>query len=477
MTKTKQAEHILVIQLAKLGDYLQTTPLLSALKAQSPTSRLTVLCAPNMVDSAHRTPGVDHVIQFDLAELAKAFKRKNLRLSDRISILRDACAPLAGLRFDRTINLNTSRIAALLSEMVQSKRKDGPTLARDRQSLHFPEWAEFIMKIMTRRRLNRFNLVDLYLTYADAVPTSPRMIYSVERADLDAAKHLLGNERTHRLIGFQLGSRHQDRQWPVKRFAELGRRLLEDRDVELVLLGTDNEKPLGKEFRARLADDAGKASRVRNLMGKTSLPELAGVLTNLDLLITTDTGTMHLAAAVETPILALFMGPALVHETGPYGPGHTIIQVNTRCSPCTEGKSRCPALACRDLLNADPAADVAEWILQGRLSRFGLKNATNSCIQVWTSEMDGFGVTYHPLVPWPLDRETISAMALRERGRRILRPGYRTDRQDLAKELSRYLSPADDISDALAALEKIADPAVRGLIPQKPLPPLKAAAV
>jgi ADP-heptose:LPS heptosyltransferase len=480
MIKTKPDEHILVIQLAKLGDYLQTTPLLSALKAQKPSRRLTVLCAPNQVDPASRTPGVDDVIPIDLAGLAQMAKRKNLRLSDRLSSLRDACEPLAGLRFHRTINLNTSRISALLSEMVQTPRRDGPTLAGDRRSLTRPAWADFIMQVMTRRRLNRFNLVDLYLTYADVVPAAPQMTYTLNRADREAAQRMLGEGRARRLVGFQLGSRHQDRQWPVKQFAELGRRLLQDRDMELVLTGADVETPLGNEFLDHLADETGKLSRVRNLIGKTTLPELAGVLANLDLLVTTDTGTMHLASAMETPILALFMGPALVHETGPYGAGHTVIQVNTPCSPCTEGKSQCPAVLCRDILEPGSVAAVAESILQGRPGRFGPENArkfnNEDCnIQVWTSEMDDFGVAYHPLTPWPLDRETISALALRERGRRIMRPGYRTDRQRLANELSKYLCPVDDVSDALSALEKIADPAVRGMIPQKPVPSMNAA--
>jgi ADP-heptose:LPS heptosyltransferase len=371
--------------------------------------------------------------------------------------------------------------------MVQTDRRDGPTLASDRQALQRPEWAEFIMHVMTRRRLNRFNLVDLYLSYADTVPASPQMTYALNRADREYARRILGAHRSGRLIGIQLGSRHQDRQWPVKQFAELGRRLLRDRDSELVLTGANTEAPLGQEFLNCLADDAGTSNRVRNLMGKTSLPELAGVLANLDLLVTTDTGTMHLAAAMETPILALFMGPALVHETGPYGKGHTIIQVNKPCSPCTEGKSQCPDVACRDILKPDLVTAVAESILRGRPEYFGLENAKkllgeesgypDSGIQVWTSKPDDFGMTYQPLAPWPLDRETISALALRERGRRILRPGYQTNRQSLANELSRYLCPVDDISDALAALEKIADPAVRGMIPQKPLPHLNAAAM
>lgn len=482
MIKAKPEEHILVIQLAKLGDYLQTTPLLSALKAENPTRRLTVLCALNQAETASRTPAVDQVIPLDLAGLSQMAKHGRLNPSEKISAVRDACAPLTDMRFDRIINLNTSRIAALLSDMATAPRREGPTLAPDRRNLNLPRWADFVMQVMTRRRLNRFNLVDLYLAYADSAPAEPRLVFSLERADREAAQRLLGPSHDHRRIGLQLGSRHPDRQWPVTQFAALSRKLLEDNQTELVLLGTANEAHMGAKLKEHLANNAAKPTRVRDLMGKTGLAELAGVLSGLDLLITTDTGTMHLASAVETPILALFMGPALVHETGPYGPGHTVIQVNAPCSPCTEGNSRCPAKACRDLLEPALVADAADGILKRRPSHVGLKNATgfnvrDSHIQVWTSTMDGFGVVYRPLSPWPLDRETVQAMALRERGRRIIRPGYRTDRQDLARELAAYTQPEEDISLELKDLEKIADPAVRGLIPQNPMPRLKAAAM
>ena len=480
--KAKPEEHILVIQLAKLGDYLQTTPLLSALKAEQPSRRLTVLCSSNQAIAASRTPAVDQVIPIDLAGLAQTAKRGRIDLSEKISVLQDACSPLTDMLFDRTINLNTSRIAALLADMAPATRREGPTLAPDRRNLNRPQWADFIMQVMTRRRLNRFNLVDLYLSYADSFPTEPRLVFSLERADREAAQRLLAPSHAHRRIGLQLGSRHPDRQWPVKQFAALSRKLLEDNETELVLLGTANEAHMGTELKKNLADDAAKLARVRDLMGKTGLAELAGVLSRLDLLITTDTGTMHLAAAMETPILALFMGPALVHETGPYGPGHTVIQVNASCSPCTEGKSRCPAKACRDFLEPTLVVDVADWVLKQCSDHIGLKNATDFIVadgnvQVWTSTMDGFGVVYHPLSPWPLDRETLQAIALRERGRSIIRPGYRTDRQYLASELAAYMQPVEDITVELKNLEKIADPAVRGLIPQSPMPRLKAVAM
>ena len=70
-----------------------------------------------------------------------------------------------------------------------------------------------------------------------------------------------------------------------------------------------------------------------DLTGKTSLKTLAEVLRAADLIVCPDTGPMHLAAAVGTPVVALF-GPTAPWRTGPFGPGHTVLRTKVECSPC-----------------------------------------------------------------------------------------------------------------------------------------------
>ena len=82
-----------------------------------------------------------------------------------------------------------------------------------------------------------------------------------------------------------------------------------------------------------------------NLGGQTSLLELACLYKKAQMVITTDSGPMHLAAAVETPVIALF-GPTDPARTGPYGSGHTIIRTETACSPCFLKK--CPTKKCME---------------------------------------------------------------------------------------------------------------------------------
>jgi hypothetical protein len=76
--------------------------------------------------------------------------------------------------------------------------------------------------------------------------------------------------------------------------------------------------------------------KVSNLVGKTNIPALAGVLARCEFLLTGDTGPMHLAAAVGTPTVSLFFGTAYPWETGPYGPGHVILFSDVPCAPCAD---------------------------------------------------------------------------------------------------------------------------------------------
>jgi heptosyltransferase I len=105
------------------------------------------------------------------------------------------------------------------------------------------------------------------------------------------------------------------------------------------------------------------SSKTLNLGGETSLPELAYLYKKAQLVITTDSGPMHLAAAVGTEVVALF-GPTDPVRTGPYGAGHTIIRIELPCSPCF--KKNCPTIKCmHDILPEQVFAVIEERLKKG----------------------------------------------------------------------------------------------------------------
>jgi len=153
------------------------------------------------------------------------------------------------------------------------------------------------------------------------------------------------------------GARWTSKLWPSASWASLGAWLSRDRGFRVAVTGSAGDREL-------VADIVGQSGApLINLAGRTSLAELAGVLRQARLAVTTDTGAMHLAAALGTPVTALF-GPTAPWRTGPFGPGHQVVRLGLPCSPCF--KRHCPAPRCLNELYPEMVQAACEKILSER---------------------------------------------------------------------------------------------------------------
>lgn len=118
------------------------------------------------------------------------------------------------------------------------------------------------------------------------------------------------------IVGFQMGASTQERRWPVKNFAELAQKLINSKpSVQIKLIGSPRELELPEEFFALLPEKY--HHNIENLVGKTSLPDLLSQIKIMDVLVTGDTGPLHLAIALQIPTVSLFV-TADPKWTGPY---------------------------------------------------------------------------------------------------------------------------------------------------------------
>jgi lipopolysaccharide heptosyltransferase II len=140
------------------------------------------------------------------------------------------------------------------------------------------------------------------------------------------------------LVGIHASGGRESKQWHLDRFAGVGRALAATRGATIILTGSGSDEPLVSRVQA----DMGKAPVVR--VTDLELPELAALLGELDVFITGDTGPMHLAAAMGTPVVALF-GPSNPVRYGPRARRERILRVDLPCSPC--GQVRLPPERCR----------------------------------------------------------------------------------------------------------------------------------
>jgi heptosyltransferase-2 len=138
--------------------------------------------------------------------------------------------------------------------------------------------------------------------------------------------------------------------WSPDRFGELGKRLSEKWKASVLLFGKEEERPITKEIIRHLGEGG------VDLVGKTLFLQLAALLERCRLLVTNDTGTMHVATAVDTPVVAIF-GSTDPQTTGPWGDHHAVVKKNVPCSPCF--KRVCPIdHRCMELITVDEVEEV-----------------------------------------------------------------------------------------------------------------------
>jgi lipopolysaccharide heptosyltransferase II len=149
-------------------------------------------------------------------------------------------------------------------------------------------------------------------------------------------------------VGFQPGARWDTKRWPAAYYAQLAEKLIAARpEVQIAIFGGKADRAMGDEIASRCGN------RVLNLTGRISLNVLVEWMRSIRLLVTNDTGPMHIAAAMGKPIVALF-GPTDPDRTGPYRQPEAALQANLPCVPCMKDKCRWPEkLACLHALTVD----------------------------------------------------------------------------------------------------------------------------
>jgi ADP-heptose:LPS heptosyltransferase len=140
-------------------------------------------------------------------------------------------------------------------------------------------------------------------------------------------------------IGVHVSGGRESKQWHLDRFAAVAAELARRHRATIVLTGSAADRPMVDAVKRALA-----GVPVVDAAGAFDLPTLAALLASLDVLVTGDTGPMHLAAVMGTPVVALF-GPSDPRRYGPRGSRHRVLRVDLYCSPC--GQVRLPPARCR----------------------------------------------------------------------------------------------------------------------------------
>lgn len=333
--------NILIIRLHRLGDVLQLTPMLHGLKDKYPESRLSFLVGKDCAEVLAGNPDVDEIISVAENEYRYWLKNAPEKYTRIFNEMYDLVSELRGKSFEIVIN-RQYEWGAMLASLVGAKTILGGSYLPEK-GFYFEDQAsaQLVDVVRNDRRANQRNLVDWACSIAGCRPGQHhKMIFPITGMTDRQTGELLGDSAgdSHDcLVAIQMGAARSFRQWGVENFAEIVQWLINEREKKVVLIGSEDEADLGESIERALGEQRG---RVVNLIGRTSFKILGAVLERCECLITGDTGPMHLAAAVGTPVIALFFGTAYPWETGPYGTGHLVLYADVPCAPCLD-PARC----------------------------------------------------------------------------------------------------------------------------------------
>jgi lipopolysaccharide heptosyltransferase II len=336
-----EPRNILVRMPNWIGDLVMGTPVLTDLRAAFPKAAITAMCRTPISDLLVKDAAIDELFCFT------TLSNKFLRRQEQRNII----AKITAGKFDTAVLLTNSFSSAWWCWQGKVERRIGYSAHLRRLFLTDPvAWPKVKMhQVDLYKRL----LAPLGVTRSE---TAPRLYVSKE--EVDVSKQLLfqrGYVAGKRLIGINPGASYGSAKcWPPERFRALALELLKEGYV--VFFGDASTFKMVREICQGLPEEA------INLAGITSLRELACIIKDCDLLVTNDSGPMHIAAAFGTPLIALF-GSTDEEATGPYGNPDSVINKHADCAPCF--KRTCPIdFRCMKNITVEEVAELARELLR-----------------------------------------------------------------------------------------------------------------
>jgi heptosyltransferase-1 len=336
--------NILIVKLSAIGDVIHTLPSLAALRKLYPEAHITWVVEEAAAGLIKNHPDLDSVLISRRKSWIKYFRKGEIYRP-----LREMRAFLKELRqrpYDLVIDFHGLLKSALIVLLSGGKRKLGYDSLQELSGLFYNEK---IPEDMNKHAVDRYLDFSRYLGAKIVGPEFPLPSDNAAQVKVQYIfeKHHLENKK---FIAINPVAYWETKLWDNEKFARLADSIKTKLNVEVVFTGS--EKSSIEKITTQMPDKA------VNLGGETTLLELAYLYKKALMVITTDSGPMHLAAAVGTPIIALF-GPTDPQRTGPYGEGHTIIRTDLPCSPCFLKK--CPTKKCmQDISPAQVMAVIGE---------------------------------------------------------------------------------------------------------------------
>lgn len=352
----RQARRVLAVRLDNLGDVLMTTPALRALKSGDRERHLTLLTSPSAAAAVPHIPEIDAVVTAQAPWMPGAGCGQQATEA--------LVTTLRSRRFDAAVVFTVYSQSALPAAMACLQAGIPLRLAHSRENPYglLTDWVpepepHSLVRHEVRRQL------DLVATVG-ASTADERLSFRVrpdEAAQAMAKLRRAGVDLEARWVVVHPGATAASRRYPPEQFAQAIDALLAHGDLQVVLTGGESERRLVESIRSRTRRGT------FSLVGQLSLGELAAVLAPAAMLIANNTGPVHLAAALGTPVVDLY---ALTNpQHGPWQVPHRVLFHDVPCrfcyrSVCAQGHNDCLRL-----VSPERVAAAARSLLEGGADR------------------------------------------------------------------------------------------------------------
>jgi len=327
---------ILIIEVNWLGDVLFSTPCIKAIRNKFENAYIACMTVPRTKAMLEYNKRIDEIIIYDE-------KGKHKNLFGKIRLISE----LNRKKFDLAIILHRSFTRALITFLSGIGERVGYSTKGRGVLLTYPIEAP-------EENLHK---VEYFLKIAESIGCETQdkdyEFFITEKERKYIEKELAKNNihKDDFLVVINPGGNWEPKRWSEERFAELGDALIAGYGVKIVLSGAENDIEKTKRIKNRMKGE------LTILAGRTSLKELGALLERANIVISNDSGPMHIAVAMKSNVIALF-GPTSAALTGPYGRGnYRVIQKDVECEiPCYN--LECGDYRCMEAITVDDVLKV-----------------------------------------------------------------------------------------------------------------------
>jgi ADP-heptose:LPS heptosyltransferase len=313
--RSSAPRRILLLRLERIGDLVMTLEAITAVRTLAPAATIDLVVGSWNAALAQAIPGVNAVDTLDASWLAREGTGTGLRgLLATAWTWRSRAYDLA-INFEPDIRSNLVAAASGAARVAGWRSGGGGPLLD----------VALDYDVTAHTAVNAIRLVE-HVFETPAAPTTP--LLAIPSSVVGAADELLRRGKGHRLVGIHVSGGRAIKQWPAERFAAVAAGLADQHNAVIVATGSPADRPLVEALERAVAPRV-----VIDASAGTDLLQAAAILSRLDVFVTGDTGPMHLAWAVGTPVVAVF-GPSDHRRYATRGPRDRVVRIDLPCSPC-----------------------------------------------------------------------------------------------------------------------------------------------